>query len=342
VSTRRTDVLALRFQPSDFEYAHGWLPHVPSRHRFQFERKGRVTIDALCGLRGSEDHSMRTFAFFPFTGSLPRAVERAVRLGAIALSIILGLVPISSNAGPTVSLPGATTQDEIEVLDSVGNVLGDFGCGDTPGCSGLRSFTDYGASATVSGDPPFSESSGSSSNDSLFVNATLTYSVEVVGPGQTVSLDFNAIANSSSRGGSFAYAETVGEFGFADGSYQVFGKTCTVMLYCLSVGGAPGDNGNTNGAVLASTDVPFSVLLFTQIHATPGGSSSAFIDPYFSIDPSTPDAQDYQIFLSAGVENIGPAGAVPEPSTWVMMLIGFAGLGFAGWRTSRKTTALAA
>ena len=42
-------ITALRFQPSDFEYAHGWLNHVPSRHRFQFDRSGRVTIDALCG-----------------------------------------------------------------------------------------------------------------------------------------------------------------------------------------------------------------------------------------------------------------------------------------------------
>jgi hypothetical protein len=42
-------IAALRFQPSDFEYAHGWLNHVPSRHRFQFGRQGRVTIDADCG-----------------------------------------------------------------------------------------------------------------------------------------------------------------------------------------------------------------------------------------------------------------------------------------------------
>ena len=282
---------------------------------------------------------MRRFAFFPFTRSLPRAVEKAMRLGAIGLSIILGLVPISSNAGPGVSLPGATTQDDIEVFDSVGNLLGDFGCGDTPGCSELRSFSDYGASATVGGDPPFSKSSGSSSNDSLFVNATLTYLVEVVGPGQKVSLDFKAMAGGSSSGGSFAYADTVGEFRFADGSYQVFGKTCTVMLYCLPVGGSPVDNGTINGAVLASTEVPFSVVLTTQIHATPGGSSSAFIDPYFSIDPSTPDAQDYQIFLSVGVENIGPAGAVPEMATWTMMLLGFAGLGFVGYRGARQLRA---
>jgi PEP-CTERM motif len=32
----------------------------------------------------------------------------------------------------------------------------------------------------------------------------------------------------------------------------------------------------------------------------------------------------------------------PEPSTWAMMLAGFAGLGFLGWRESRKTAARAA
>ena len=33
---------------------------------------------------------------------------------------------------------------------------------------------------------------------------------------------------------------------------------------------------------------------------------------------------------------------VPEPSTWAMMLVGFAGLGFVGYRASRKTAAFAA
>lgn len=39
---------------------------------------------------------------------------------------------------------------------------------------------------------------------------------------------------------------------------------------------------------------------------------------------------------------ISSAGAVPEPATWGMMLIGFAGLGLAGYRASRKSVALAA
>jgi hypothetical protein len=40
---------ALRFQPEDFELERGWLSHAPSRHRFQFDRLGRVTIEANCG-----------------------------------------------------------------------------------------------------------------------------------------------------------------------------------------------------------------------------------------------------------------------------------------------------
>ena len=35
------------------------------------------------------------------------------------------------------------------------------------------------------------------------------------------------------------------------------------------------------------------------------------------------------------------ATSIPEPSTWAMMLLGFAGLGFVGWRGSRRTVAFA-
>lgn len=34
--------------------------------------------------------------------------------------------------------------------------------------------------------------------------------------------------------------------------------------------------------------------------------------------------------------------AVPEPSTWALVALGFAGLGFAGYRARRKTGAVAA
>ena len=43
------------------------------------------------------------------------------------------------------------------------------------------------------------------------------------------------------------------------------------------------------------------------------------------------------------VVDLGPSGpGAPEPSTWAMMALGFAGLGFASFRASRKSAALAA
>jgi PEP-CTERM motif len=42
-------------------------------------------------------------------------------------------------------------------------------------------------------------------------------------------------------------------------------------------------------------------------------------------------------YTSAG----GLSVSTPEPSTWAMMLLGFAGLGFAGYRSSRKTAIVA-
>jgi hypothetical protein len=51
-------------------------------------------------------------------------------------------------------------------------------------------------------------------------------------------------------------------------------------------------------------------------------------------------------FSYIGVDNVSVVetspGGVPEPSTWAMMLAGFAGIGFLGWRTKRKTAAHAA
>jgi hypothetical protein len=41
---------------------------------------------------------------------------------------------------------------------------------------------------------------------------------------------------------------------------------------------------------------------------------------------------------------VNPGGsitAIPEPSTWAMMLLGFAGLGYAAYRGSRRTAATA-
>jgi hypothetical protein len=67
--------------------------------------------------------------------------------------------------------------------------------------------------------------------------------------------------------------------------------------------------------------------------ATGAGGATGNIDPIISIDPSSADAGG-GLFFSAGVGN----GAVPEPSTWALMLAGFAALGFA-YRVRRRAPA---
>jgi hypothetical protein len=59
-------------------------------------------------------------------------------------------------------------------------------------------------------------------------------------------------------------------------------------------------------------------------------------------------SNDFVFYVSVpGQTDIGASGTVtetitftaPEPSTWVMMALGFAGVGFSGWRRSRMTAA---
>ena len=108
-------ITALRFQPSDFEYAHGWLNHVPSRHRFQFDRNGRVTIDALCGCatlsvrpeQADELHSMfndleaELLAASGDKSGVRVTLRRAERLGEVVPRHPHGLAALPPASGPS-------------------------------------------------------------------------------------------------------------------------------------------------------------------------------------------------------------------------------------------------
>lgn len=80
---------------------------------------------------------------------------------------------------------------------------------------------------------------------------------------------------------------------------------------------------------------------------TSSGSGDNGADPNQIVDitdvlgvTTLPKNESFSVFDPAelGLRYGGVAFATPEPSTWVMMLLGFAGLGFAGYRTSRRTT----
>jgi hypothetical protein len=62
-------------------------------------------------------------------------------------------------------------------------------------------------------------------------------------------------------------------------------------------------------------------FIFTSSFAT------SYINSYLEIDSSIFDQQQYSLQFSAGVRNALPLLSVPEPSMWVMLLLGFGVIG---------------
>jgi PEP-CTERM motif len=90
-----------------------------------------------------------------------------------------------------------------------------------------------------------------------------------------------------------------------------------------------------------SSEAAFGVLSGFVIVGTLSATDLAALD----IVPTEPPQEVGVCPLACfGFGNRGGSDAfiqpstVPEPSTWAMMLIGFAGLGYAGWRAQRNTS----
>ena len=72
-------------------------------------------------------------------------------------------------------------------------------------------------------------------------------------------------------------------------------------------------------------------VLGNVVSGTEGNGSIAFLGTFSSISFTTSNYENWYGFT------VGTAAeAVPEPSTWAMILLGFAGLGFAGNSRSNK------
>ena len=129
--------------------------------------------------------------------------------------------------------------------------------------------------------------------------------------------------------GSVALTGTVDE--------KVFGRTSDTQTGPFTV--QITDLQLTGNLILPSTN-PFDgapVLVIPDSSKTSEGRTTimpdgdlfriySFFDVFFDI--SIPDT----IYSRSGIGPIPLVAGVPEPSTWAMLLIGLAGLGFAGWR----------
>jgi len=94
-------------------------------------------------------------------------------------------------------------------------------------------------------------------------------------------------------------------------------------------------NGNTLD-VMWNTGV-IATLPQTTLPTSVSGLVLYGIQPQALQSPSAKLSGD--VVVTYDYSEVAPA---PEPSTWALMLAGFAGVGFAGWRASRKSLAPAA
>jgi hypothetical protein len=159
---------------------------------------------------------------------------------------------------------------------------------------------------------------------------SMSYQFEILGPDPSVLVFVNG---SGSVGGT---STGTGFFGSLAASLIVQGPGVSMEG---SAGGVPGSF-NLNSSSNFQTDTIYSVHMTAEGAATRTASFFANVDPVFTIDPSLANADQYSFLFSDGVGN--SPSAVPEPSTWAMMILGFAGVGFMAYRRRSKPALMAA
>jgi hypothetical protein len=80
----------------------------------------------------------------------------------------------------------------------------------------------------------------------------------------------------------------------------------------------------SNDAVAIQLDQVYEVTMSVSVNGGNAINGTAYVDPII-VSPGN------DIFFSSGIRS-----AVPEPSTWAMMLLGFAGIGFMAYRRNSR------
>lgn len=154
-----------------------------------------------------------------------------------------------------------------------------------------------------------------------FINAAFSSMVANAG--------FNGTSNGSGGAGLNGYVE-IGAATFSYTGSVVSYVIPTTGVYDILAFGAQGGSGATSGDIGGyGAEVGGDILLSagTDLRIVVGGAGS------------TGDFDG--LWGGGGGGGSFVSSAVPEPSTWAMLLLGFAGLGFIGYRSSRKSAALA-
>jgi hypothetical protein len=264
-------------------------------------------------------------------------------VAAQAATIALGPAQYSleaiTNAGS-----GGNSQDNEQT--SAGQVTakssGAYGSGDALSRATPNQFVYAGGDVTEAED-------GQSQPFGGVAQTSLSYSFEIVDPKVGVQpvlmfIRANGAATASGEGSGSGYFDLVetGPSGQA--------KDILDLADCAGEGCLSDQESSFSYAqkINLLTNTGYAVTLsasggaFNDGAAPFNGSGSSLIDPYFALDSSVADPGDYTLVFSPGIINSPDnVASTPELATWAMMLLGFAGLGFAGYRRTRVAVSAA-
>jgi PEP-CTERM motif len=161
-------------------------------------------------------------------------------------------------------------------------------------------------------------------NDSVLTvtNTTGVSKSVVVVVGET---DFNGPVSKYSAAGSGTWQGNVGE-------------SITMNWYADSANGQGGTGGATPGTLLTTFSNTSTTFLGGFTNGTASGTFAA-AGPVSMTMAASYTLKGHGELLNRGFNE--SLSAVPEPSTWAMMVIGFAGLGYAAFRRNSKARAIA-
>jgi hypothetical protein len=149
--------------------------------------------------------------------------------------------------------------------------------------------------------------------------AQLIYDVEIIGPAGFVPLDITSHSSLSSTAG-------VGEA--STNAQLAVGGNLLLNAASISGGGALGFS-TENNTLLEYAGQPIQIIMFVEASAegpSAANSATAFLDPYFFVDPNFPNVGLYSVITSPGIGN-SPDSAIPEPPSLLVIFAGLASLG---------------
>jgi hypothetical protein len=258
-------------------------------------------------------------------------------------ALLLGAAAVPANADV---LPNALSYEyfglnfasNIVTSDTIGtlNYTG-------PGCGGTCSATtQLGASPSVSAtvnEVVFQATGGG------IVQAQLAYYVEYVNAAGTYSVNLHATDSLSAPDGAAVSASLFfGPAGASTANFNNFASLTFIEAQCVNGCPSPGFPVGLNTAAPYTPDnqvqmvanTPYLVQMEVLFRPTTSGVQiSGMVDPMFSND-----VLGGHFIYSPGV--FDATAAVPEPSTWAMMILGFAGVGFMAYRRKSKPALMAA